>query len=81
MAPVPAHRALGYALSREIIGVYLVLLTGLLLFLAVPEFLYGAPHLLRRLLVVLVRVVGFALFYVGLIALLYKVIADATAEA
>lgn len=80
MDPVPAHRALGYALSRDVVGIYLVVLAGLVLLVAIPEFLeqfrFEAAWVLRDLS----RLVGFVLVHVGLVALLYKVIADAVAE-
>lgn len=80
MAPVPAHRALGYALSREMIGVYLVVLAGLAL-LAVAEFLSGHHVVIARLASPLLRILGFVTANIGLVALLYKVVADATTDA
>ena len=80
MDPVPAHRALGYALSRDVIGIYLVVLTGLVLLVTVPDILSGFPNRLSLLLRDLSRLAGFVLLHVGLVALLFKVIADARAS-
>ena len=80
MDPVPAHRALGYALSRDVVGIYLVVLTGLVLFVAVPGFLTNFRFALVGAVQDLFRLVGFVLVHVGLVALLFKVIADAVSE-
>lgn len=79
MDPVPAPRALGYALSRDVLGVYLVVLTGLALLVVTPELL-RPRNVFALLLRDVLRLVGFVLFYVGLVALLFKIVADATAE-
>lgn len=79
MDPVPAPRALGYALSRDVLGVYLVVLTGLALLVVVPDLL-PAGNVIVLLLRDVLRLVGFVLFYVGLVALLFKIVADATGE-
>lgn len=78
MDPVPAHRALGYALSRDVVGIYLVVLAGLALLVAVPELLLGLRLPFGHVLRDFSRLVGFVLLYVGLVALLFKVIADAS---
>lgn len=80
MDPVPAHRALGYALSRDVVGIYLVVLTGLVLSVAVPELLANFRVSLVGVVMDLFRLVGFVLIHLGLVALLYKVIADAVIE-
>ena len=80
MQPVPAPRALGYALSRDVVGIYLVVLTGLVLLVAIPQFLVQFRFGLAGVIGDLSQLAGFVLGHVGLVALLFKVIADAVAE-
>jgi glucose-6-phosphate-specific signal transduction histidine kinase len=80
MDPVPAHRALGYALSRDVVGSYLVVLTGLVLLVPIPQFVWQFRFEFRWVPGDLSQLAGFVLVHVGLVALLFEVIADAVAE-
>ena len=83
MEPVDAEEALTYAVSREMVLIYLVILVGGLLQLFGSRlFLPGLlPFQVRRLLAFVFTVVGFVAAFVGSVALLYKLIADGIARA
>ena len=83
MEPVDAEEALMYAVSREMVLIYLVILVGGLLQLFGSRlFLPGLlPFQVRRLLAFVFTVVGFVAAFVGSVALLYKLVADSIAKA
>ena len=83
MEPVDAEEALTYAVSREMVAIYLVVLTGILLQLVGPRFFLRISRFstVGRLLGTVFTVVGFVATFVGSVALLYKLVADAVARA
>ncbi len=83
MEPVDAEEALTYAVSREMVAIYLVVLVGVLLQLVGPGFLLPISEFstVGRLLGLVFSVVGFVATFVGSVALLYKLVADAVARA
>jgi hypothetical protein len=85
MAVVTAREALRYVVSREMAVLYAVVIVGsLLLGLGVRPFFLGPRSnlfLVADLLRVLFVVAGTVLVYGGLIAILYKLVADANARA
>ena len=83
MDPVDAEEALTYAVSREMVAIYLVVLVGILLQLVGPRLFFPISRFLRvgRLLGTVFTVVGFVATFVGSVALLYKLVADAVARA
>ncbi|WP_254840453.1 hypothetical protein [Natronomonas marina] len=82
MSPLTAKEALTYAVSREMVRIYVVVLVGLLLQLVGTTLLVaGLPHPLGDLLHLVFTVVGFVATFVGSVALLYKLVADGTARA
>ena len=72
-----------YAVSREMVLIYLVILVGGLLQLFGSRlFLPGLlPFQVRQLLAFVFTVVGFVAAFVGSVALLYKLVADGVARA
>ena len=82
MDPVDAEEALTYAVSREMVAIYLVVLVGLVLQLVGPGVFPPISRFYRvgRLLDLVFTVVGFVTSFVGSVALLYKLVADAVAR-
>ncbi|MFT4892949.1 MAG: hypothetical protein ACI8Z7_000740 [Candidatus Nanohaloarchaea archaeon] len=76
-----AVEALKYALSREVLKLFAVIVLGWLM-IAVGIYLSADPwrfrFILYRLLEPVLYLGGTLIFYAGLVALLYKVIRDAT---
>ena len=83
MDPVDAEEALTYAVSREMVAIYLIVLIGILLQLVGPRLLLPISRFsnVGRLLGIVFTVVGFVATFVGSVALLYKLVADAVARA
>ena len=79
MEPVDAEEALTYAVSREMVAIYLVVLVGILLQLVGPAFFLPLRRIpvVGELLGLVFTVVGFVATFVGSVALLYKLVADA----
>jgi uncharacterized membrane protein len=72
-----ARAALTYAVSREMVGIYIVVLAGILLQVI------GTTLLERQLpaaLELAFTTVGFVATFIGTVALLFKLIADATSH-
>ena len=82
MDPVDAEEALTYAVSREMVAIYLVVLVGILLQLVGPQFFLPISRFstVGRLFGAVFTVVGFVATFVGSVALLYKLVADAVAR-
>jgi len=79
MGPLTAKEALTYAVSREMVLVYLVILTGVLLQLVGTRFFAPVPYRVNALIGSVFGIVGFVATFVGSVALLYKLIVDGTA--
>lgn len=87
MATVPPRDAVAYALDREMLALYGVVLAGYVGLLAGAwlgvnwAVRGGGARGLGRALSVLLLVAGFAAIAAGLVGLVYEVIADANATA
>ena len=83
MEPVDAEEALTYAVSREMVPIYLVILAGGLLRLFGSRLFLPRPlpFQVQRLLAFVFTVVGFVAAFVGSVALLYKLVADGIVRA
>jgi heme/copper-type cytochrome/quinol oxidase subunit 4 len=83
MEPIDAEEALTYAVSREMVLIYIVILAGAVLQLVGTGFFLPIPDIspVWRLLDFVFTVAGFVAAFVGFIALLYKLIADGAARA
>ena len=81
MDPVDAEEALTYAVSREMVAIYLIVLIGILLQLVGPRFIpVSRFSRIGRLFGTVFTVAGFVTTFVGSVALLYKLVADAVAR-
>ena len=81
MDPVDAEEALTYAVSREMVAIYLIVLIGILLQLVGPRLLpVSRFSTVGQLFGTVFTVVGFVATFVGSVALLYKLVADAVAR-
>lgn len=79
MSFLTAREALTYAVSREMVVIYVVVLAGLLLQVFGTTLFLGGPFpsTLTRLLRFVLTTVGFVVTFVGTVALLFKLISDA----
>ena len=75
MAYTNARAALTYAISREMVGIYIVILAGILLRVIGTTLLERQFHAALELAF---TTVGFVATFIGTVALLFKLIADGT---
>lgn len=81
MSYLTAREALTYAVSREMVQIYVVVLAGLLLqLIGASLFLEPLPYLISDLLRRIFTIVGFVATFVGSVAILFKLIADGTSD-
>jgi len=79
MAYTNARAALTYAVSRQMVGIYIVVLAGILLQVIgtrLLEPLITRPEAIRFIL----TTVGFVATFIGTVALFFKLIADGTSH-
>ena len=76
-----ARAALTYAVSREMVGIYIVVLAGVLLqVIGTTLFVGEISRPVGNLLRFVFTIVGFVATFVGTVALLFKLIADGTSR-
>ncbi len=81
MSFLTSREALTYAVSRELVEIYVVVLVGLLLqIVGTDVYTLGFPYVVSNLLRFVFTIVGFVVTFVGTVALLFKLIADGTAR-
>jgi uncharacterized Tic20 family protein len=81
MSFLNAREALTYAVSREMVQIYIVVLVGILLQVIGTTLFVGRMHpAVGDLLRFLFTIVGFVATFVGTVALLFKLISDGTSH-
>jgi uncharacterized Tic20 family protein len=82
MTYLNAREALTYAVSRGMVLIYIVVLTGILLQLIGTTLFFDRMlgHSVENLLRFVFTTVGFVVTFVGSVALLFKLIADGTSH-
>ena len=81
MAYTNARAALTYAVSRQMVGIYIVVLAGILLqVIGTRLFVRPIPYRAWEPLSFAFTTVGFVVTFIGTVALLFKLIADGTSH-
>ena len=81
MSFLSAREALTYAVSREMVQIYMVVLVGIILqLIGARLYMRLWPHELGELLQFVFTIVGFVATFVGTVALLFKLISDGTSH-
>ncbi|PSP67037.1 hypothetical protein BRC85_08125 [Halobacteriales archaeon QS_1_69_70] len=81
MAYTNARAALTYAVSREMVGIYIVVLVGILLqVIGTRLFVSVLPYRAWESVRFVFTTIGFVATFIGTVALLYKLIADGTSH-
>ena len=81
MAYTNARAALTYAVSRQMVGIYIVVLAGILLqVIGTRLFVSAIPYRVWEPLSFAFTTVGFVVTFIGTVALLFKLIADGTSN-
>jgi hypothetical protein len=81
MAYTNARAALTYAVSRQMVGIYIVVLAGILLqIIGARLFVSVIPYQAWEWLRLVFTTVGFVITFIGTVALLFKLIADGTSH-
>lgn len=82
MSFLTAREALTYAVSREMVQIYIIIGVGILLqgFAGTLFFPPPFPNLVNDLVRLVFSVIGFIATFIGSVALLFKLIADGTSQ-